>query len=101
MLDLQALSNKYLQMKLIDGTVLDLMQPNEELFVKLDAVQSGLKDEKASCVIATISDLAIEILNQNKQGFKFTKLPGEYNVGLKTAIVAEYTKFVREGYSPN
>lgn len=101
MLDLQALSNKYLQIKLLDGTVLDLMQPNEELFIKLDAVQTGLNGKSTIAVVNTINDIAIEVLNQNKQGIKFTNLPSEYTVQLKSAIVAEYTKFVREGYSPN
>lgn len=94
MLDLTTLKTRYMEMKMIDGKVLQINKPNQRMIKYLSELNKGDSDEQ----LQKITDLSIMIINNNREGivYKAKELEKELNLDMMMAIIESYMKFIKE-----
>ena len=97
-LDLTVFKEQTLNIKLLDGTQINIKKPNQEFMIKL----LGFKEEaskRSNSVdsLELIKDLVLDVLNFNKNGRKFTAEDiDDYDLVIQQAIIKAYTNFINE-----
>lgn len=97
-LDLSVFKEQTLNIKLLDGTQINIKKPNQEFMIKL----LGFKEEvskRSNSVdsLELIKDLVLDVLNFNKNGRKFTAEDiADYDLVIQQAIIKAYTNFINE-----
>lgn len=97
-LDLSVFKEQTLDIKLLDGTQINIKKPNQEFMIKL----LGFKEEsskRSNSVdsLELIKDLVLDVLNFNKNGRKFTAEDiADYDLVIQQAIIKAYTNFINE-----
>ena len=97
-LDLSVFKEQTLDIKLLDGTQINIKKPNQEFMIKL----LGFKEEaskRSDSVdsLELIKDLVLDVLNFNKNGRKFTAEDiADYDLSIQQAIIKAYTSFINE-----
>jgi hypothetical protein len=99
MIDLSIISQKTFDLKMQDGTLLNIRKPNNQLFndvFKIIKLIEANGEEKN--IINAIYIILARILNRNMNEIKFQQNVIEEIIDLDTAmyIVQEYWKFVQE-----
>lgn len=97
-LDLSVFKEQTLDIKLLDGTQINIKKPNQEFMIKL----LGFKEEsskRSNSVdsLELIKDLVLDVLNFNKNGRRFTAEDiADYDLVIQQAIIKAYTNFINE-----
>lgn len=97
-LDLSVFKEQTLDIKLLDGTQINIKKPNQEFMIKL----LGFKEESSKRSnsidsLELIKDLVLDVLNFNKNGRKFTAEDiADYDLVIQQAIIKAYTNFINE-----
>nr|DAP50265.1 MAG TPA: hypothetical protein [Caudoviricetes sp.] len=104
-LDLNKLKTKTFELKLLDGRVINIKKPNEDLIVEMENFEKEAPNSKCvQDVFKKIKALTLIIINRNTEGVVFDYLffeqkgeDGEllYDYTVCAAIFAEYSKFTR------
>lgn len=99
MLDLSLLNQKTWDLKLLDGTVLNVRKPNNDLFKETQKMAEAAANKKTGDKITTVTySFLTKVLNRNTNGRKFTQQEIEQIIPLDIAVILiyEYQKFVIE-----
>lgn len=90
MLDLGKLTQQFYQIKMIDGEVIDLKKPSENLLRKLFKLQE--LDETDIKVINTLYDILTEVLNNNVNSkvYKREDIVNQIDVGTASLVLQDY-----------
>lgn len=98
MLDLQAFQEKTFEVKLVDGTIINLRKPSQKLVIDIMAYEEKLKDKNIKVVIESFVGLMVDILNNNTDGRKFNKAYVEkyFSLDLGKIFLEAYIDFVQE-----
>lgn len=97
-LDLSVFKEQTLDIKLLDGTQINIKKPNQEFMIKL----LGFKEEsskRSNSVdsLELMKDLVLDVLNFNKNGRRFTAEDiADYDLVIQQAIIKAYTNFINE-----
>lgn len=97
-LDLSVFKEQTLDIKLLDGTQINIKKPNQEFMIKL----LGFKEEsskRSNSVdsLELMKELVLDVLNFNKNGRKFTAEDiADYDLVIQQAIIKAYTNFINE-----
>ncbi|MGL5766018.1 MAG: hypothetical protein ACRCX8_10300 [Sarcina sp.] len=93
MLDLTALEIKYLEVKMLDGNVINIKKPTQKMINFLVKMQ-GLEAEKQ---VEALDELVTMIVNNNKEGVAYIKKDiSAYEMEIKEAIITTFAKFSKE-----
>lgn len=100
MLDLNVFQEQYLDIKLFDGSVINLPKPTQKTILKLTKFEQDLKKNETNSekMLASFSDFIVFILNTNKEGKEFTNAWVEENLSFTMckAILEGYMSFANE-----
>lgn len=97
-LDLSVFKEQTLDIKLLDGTQINIKKPNQEFMIKL----LGFKEEaskRSNSVdsLELMKELVLDVLNFNKNGRQFTAEDiADYDLVIQQAIIKAYTNFINE-----
>ena len=97
-LDLSVFKEQTLDIKLLDGTQINIKKPNQKFMIKL----LGFKEEaskRSNSVdsLELMKELVLDVLNFNKNGRKFTAEDiADYDLVIQQAIIKAYTNFINE-----
>lgn len=102
MLDLTTAFGELYQVKLIDGTVLDLKRPTQALqesIIKLQMMAENSND--TSKVLEATMDIFRRVLNRNTQGEDFTLkgIKEDYDYTIALMVIADYLKYYADEVS--
>lgn len=105
-LDLTARKEKYLDLTMLDGTMVQIKKPSKEMILELDSFNiNKVKAEKSEDVFNAIEDITVKILNCNvgMRTFNTTYLhENGYDYEICGAIINAYEGFLKEVMSnPN
>lgn len=99
-LDLTQFQEKFMEMKLLDGSELNLKKPTQAIVISLMAFEQKAKECKKDVnkMLTLMDDMMILILNHNKEGrvFSMADLGDSYTFEIQMAIIQAYTKFMNE-----
>lgn len=91
--DLTQFNEKYFDIKLIDGTVINVPKPTQEMYIKL----LNLKDVKISAnLVNETKDLAFKILIQNIEKHRIDRKKAIPTIEVAMAIIDGYAKFIED-----
>lgn len=99
MLDLSLLNNKTFDVKLFDGSVLNIRKPNNELFKETQKMANIAKANKEDDKIIPVTySFLTKVFNRNMNDRKFTQQQIESEIPLDIAVILinEYSKFISE-----
>lgn len=96
MLDLTTAFGELYQVKLLDGTVLELKRPTQalqETVVKLQKIAEEGKDAKK--ILEATMDIFCRVLNRNTNGIEFNieDVKKEYDYSIALVVIADYLKY--------
>lgn len=105
-LNLKERKKKTFELTLLDGSVINLRKPSEDLIVEMEDFEKGLRNVKGvKEVFKGVKDLTLKILNRNTEKKVFDALFFEqkdeddellYDYTVCMAIFSEYSKFTQE-----
>ena len=93
MLDLSAIKKNYYEIKLVDGTELNLDKPTQAMVeFCINAMNMAKGDEVNIEAIHALASLFAKILNRNIEGKKFSEeqLSDEYDYQLIAYVIKDY-----------
>lgn len=100
MLDLNVFQDKFFDIKLFDGEVINLPKPTQRTIIKLTKLESDMKkySDDSEKLIGSFTDIIVYLLNTNKEGRKFTKNWVEENLNftMNKAILESYMEFAND-----
>lgn len=89
-LDLRTLQEVTWEVTLLDGSVIHIQKPNQELRVEMESLQ-GSNDVE---MVTALPQVVLKILNNNKEKAHFTHIPKGMDLHIQTAIVRYYTDWL-------
>lgn len=93
MLDLTVLNEQYFEIKLLDGSVINLKKPSQSLLMKF----MGFKQDASELKTEDIIEIVLSILNNNKENKELkTEDIENYDIGILMAIIQGYAEFINE-----
>lgn len=97
-LDLSVFKEQTLDIKLLDGTQINIKKPNQEFMIKLLGFkEESSKRSNSADSLELIKNLVLDVLNFNKNGRKFTAEDiADYDLVIQQAIIKAYTNFINE-----
>lgn len=98
MLDLSVFQEQTLDIKMLDGEVVQIKKPTQALVIEVMKLRNiNTKDDGVE-IISVLSDLVYKILNSNKEGKTFTKefIDKTLDFNMCMAIVQAYGEFIME-----
>ena len=74
MLDLNVFQERYFDIKLVDGRVVNLPKPSQRTMLKIAKLEEDLRKQgnNSSVVLKAMNELVVYLLNTNKEGHEFT-----------------------------
>lgn len=94
MIDLSVFQEETLDMKMMDGRMINIVKPNQKMVLELMNFQN-LREEEPETQIAALSTIVCKVLNSNKNGITFTEDEvSEFNFQILSAIITAYGEFV-------
>lgn len=97
MLDLAVICGSLYEIKLLDGTVLKLKRPTQEMYETILSLSKSVKkmEDGDMGIIDAVMEVFTAILNRNDKGIKFTKeqLSDDYDFLVAMAVMSDYMKF--------
>ena len=99
MLDLTTAFGELYQVKLLDGTVLELKRPTQALQNAIVNLQKfGTDGENTSKAMDMAMDIFCRILNRNTNGIEYKE---EYDYTLALVVITDYLKYYAAEVSNN
>lgn len=99
MLDLSTVCAKLYQIKMADGTVLELKRPTQALYTTILQLADKAKTDNADMqLIDAAMEVFVRILNRNTEGIEFTReeLESDYDFTVALMVMGDYMKFYAE-----
>lgn len=100
MLDLTVICGSLYEIKLLDGTVLKLKRPTQEMYETILSLSKSVKkmEDGDMGIIDAVMEVFAAILNRNDKGIKFTKeqLADDYDFMVAMTVMGDYMKFYSE-----
>lgn len=97
MLDLAVICGSLYEIKLLDGTVLKLKRPTQEMYETILSLSKSVKkmEDGDMGIIDAVMEVFTAILNRNDKGIKFTKeqLSDDYDFLVAMTVMSDYMKF--------
>ena len=97
MLDLAVICGSLYEIKLLDGTVLKLKRPTQEMYETILSLSKSVKkmEDGDMGIIDAVMEVFTAILNRNDKGLKFTKeqLSDDYDFLVAMTVMSDYMKF--------
>ena len=93
-LDLSVYEGKTFDVKLPDGTLLNIKKPTQALVIMI----MGLEEKNGADVVSAMGELAARILSNNTNGKTFSVdwVNENTDISMLAAIINGYTDFMRE-----
>ena len=97
-LDLSVFKEQTLDIKLLDGTQINIKKPNQEFMIKLLGFkEESSKRSNSADSLELMKELVLDVLNFNKNGRRFTAEDiADYDLVIQQAIIKAYTNFINE-----
>ena len=97
-LDLSVFKEQTLDIKLLDGTQINIKKPNQQFMIKLLGFkEEASKRSNSADSLELMRDLVLDVLNFNKNGRHFTAEDiADYDLVIQQAIIKAYTNFINE-----
>lgn len=100
MLDLNVFQDKFFDIKLFDGEVINLPKPTQATILKLTKLETDIKKygDNSEKLLGSFTEIIVHILNTNKEGKKFTKnwVDENLNFTMNKAILEGYMEFAND-----
>lgn len=101
MLDLTILNQNYFEIKMLDGSILNLKKLTQKMLLKTTFLDKEIEKANKNKDFEKILNLNVDrlhlILNNNKEGKVITKEEiEEFNAEIITAIIVAYSKWMQE-----
>jgi len=105
MLDLSVFKKEYLEIKLFDGSVVNIGKPSQRLVIDMMAVQQTFEDlnanpenHKVEDILNEFNQILLKILNNNKEEKKFTikYIESNFDLEIGNVFISEYMEFVNQ-----
>ena len=98
MLDLNAFQEKTFEVKLLDGTVVELRKPSQKLVIDIMAHEEKLKHKDPKKVLNSFINIMVEVLNNNTEGREFTRgyVEKYFSLDLGSLFLGAYIDFVKD-----
>lgn len=94
MIDLSVFQEETLDMKMLDGRIVNIVKPTQKMVLELMNFQN-LREEEPEAQIAALSTIVCKVLNSNKNKIIFTEEEvGEFSFQILNAILTAYGEFV-------
>lgn len=97
MLDLAVICGSLYEIKLLDGTVLKLKRPTQEMYETILSLSKSVKkmEDGDMGIIDAVMEVFTAILNRNDKGINFTKeqLSDDYDFLVAMTVMSDYMKF--------
>jgi len=97
-LDIGVFQDKTIKVKLPEGKILRLRKPTERMAIAAIALRQIDEGTEQEEVIRALNAIAIEILNNNDEGLKFTQEDMEYQLSVddRLNLISVYEAFIEE-----
>ena len=97
-LDLSVFKEQTLDIKLLDGTQINIKKPNQKFMIKLLGFkEEASKRSNSADSLELMKNLVLDVLNFNKNGRQFTAEDiADYDLVIQQAIIKAYTNFINE-----
>lgn len=101
MLDLTILNQNYFEIKMLDGSILNLKKLTQKMLLKTTFLDKEIEKANKNKEFEKILNLNVDrlhlILNNNKEGKVITKEEiEEFNAEIITAIIVAYSNWMQE-----
>ena len=98
MIDLSMLNNKTFDIRLQDGTVLNIRKPNNELFKETLKIFKTAENQEEDKKINVIYIFLTKILNRNTNNIKLTqtKIENDIDIDIAVYLIKKYQEFLNE-----
>ena len=98
MIDLSVLNNKTFDIRLQDGTVLNIRKPNNELFKETLKIFKTAENQEEDKKINVIYIFLTKILNRNTNNIKLTqtKIENDIDIDIAVYLIKKYQEFLNE-----
>lgn len=88
MIDLSREIEKPYEIKMFDGTILQIKKPSQEMLLEIVKLQNTDNIELA---LNAMSDILLKILNRNMNDRKYTKKDmNDFSVDIMSAVIQDY-----------
>lgn len=96
-LHLQAFQQVYLDVELLDGSIIYLKKPTQKLAIEMALLPQYLVQQDINVIVTALNELTVNIQNNNKEGRIFTlDSIAEWEIELKNAVINAYQEFLTE-----
>ena len=96
-LHLQAFQQVYLDVELLDGSIIHLKKPTQRLAIEMALLPQYLVQQDINVIVTALNELTVNILDNNKEGRIFTlDSIKDWEVELKNALINAYQEFLCE-----
>lgn len=97
-LDLSAFKVETLDITMLDGTTLNINKPTQRIYIEILKLQNIAEEKDAMKQLGAIAELAAAILNNNRNGFQYSKEDVEQTLDIEYqyAIIQAYSEFITE-----
>lgn len=101
MLDLTIINESYFEIKMLDGSILNLKKMTQKMLLKTTLLDKEIEKANKEKDFEKILNLNVDrlhlILNNNKEGKEVTREEiEEFNAEIITAIIVAYSKWMQE-----
>ena len=98
MLDLNAFQEKTFEVKLLDGTVVELKKPSQKLVIDIMAHEEKMKNKDPKKVLNSFVNIMVEVLNNNTEGREFNRgyVEKYFSLDLGSLFLTAYIDFVKD-----
>ena len=95
MLDLTAMKTNYYQIRLLDGTELNIKRPTQSMVEYTLKIEGMVKAEEQSEAVLGLANLFVRILNRNVEGLTFNAedIAEEYDFQTIGFVIQDYFSY--------
>ena len=96
-LDLSVYEQKYLDVVLLDGSIIQLKKPTQKIAIEMASLPQYLFETDLNVIVTALNDVLINILNNNREDRVFTLADvQDWEIELKNAVLEAYQGFLFE-----
>lgn len=99
MLDLSVLSGRTWELRLFDGSIINIRKPSQKMVMEMMLYERLFKEAgREAEKIEKLAELVRDILNNNTDGKEFTKdfVNSEFSFDIAFAVIKGYMEFTQE-----